>query len=104
MQTFIGEVRLGWLTNNLPAGFSTEGSLLPQAGSINTLHRIPGEPGDVIRLYVNDGVGGGAYSLSTFDGASNSWVPDLELGVAEGFWIHKTNAQDWVRYWHFLDP
>jgi hypothetical protein len=95
---FVGEVRLGWLTNNLPAGFATEGSLLPQAGSINTVHGIPGEPGDVIRLYVNDGLGGGAYSLTTFDGASNSWVPDLELGVAEGFWMHKQNAQDWVRY------
>jgi hypothetical protein len=96
--TFIGEVRVGWLTNNLPAGFSTEGSLVPQAGSINSVHRIPGEPGDVLRLYVNDGLGGGSYSITTFDGASNSWVPDLELGAAEGFWLHKQNAQDWVRY------
>jgi hypothetical protein len=102
-QIFVGEVRLGWLTNNLPAGFSTKGSLLPQAGSINTLHRIPGEAGDVIRLYVNDGLGGGAYSISTFDGTSNSWVPDLELGVAEGLWIHKQNAQDWVRYFSIFD-
>jgi hypothetical protein len=101
--TFIGEVRQGWLTNNLPAGFSTEGSLVPQAGSINTLHGIPGEPGDTLRLYVNDGLGEGAYSVSTFDGASNSWLPDLELGAAEGFWMHKENAQDWVRYFT-VDP
>jgi hypothetical protein len=95
VNTFVGEVLQGVLVNNLPAGFSTEGSLVPQAGSINDIHGIPGEPGDIIQLYVNDGQGGGGYIMSVFmDGA---WTPDLTLAVGEGFISEKQNAQDWIR-------
>jgi len=96
-QTFVGEVLQGRLVNHLPAGPSMKGSLVPQAGSINTLHQIPGIDGDVIKFWVNDGAGGGDYILSTFSGADNAWVPDLNLGVGQGFWIEKQEAQDWVR-------
>jgi hypothetical protein len=95
VNTFVGEVLQGVLVNNLPAGFSTEGSLVPQAGSINDLHGIPGETGDVIRLYANDGQGGGSYVMSVF--ADGVWTPDLTLGVGEGFISEKQNAQDWIR-------
>jgi len=73
---------------------------VPQAGSINDLHHIPGESGDVIRLYVNDGQGGGDYVTSIFSATENAWVPDLNLGVAQGFVSEKQNAQDWVRVFH----
>jgi hypothetical protein len=94
-QTFIGGVPEGVLVNPIPAGLSTKSSLVPQYGSINDLHHIPGELGDEIRTYVNDQQGGGYYNISTFDGAR--WQPDLILHVAEGFWINKQNAQNWVR-------
>ena len=97
LQTFIGEVLQGTLVNPLPAGLSMKGSLVPQAGSINTVHNIPGRDGEVIKFWVNDGQGGGDYILSVFSGADNSWVPDLNLGVGQGFWIEKQQAQDWVR-------
>ncbi len=98
--TFVGEVLQGTLINPLPAGISTKGSLVPQAGSINSVHGIAGEPGDEIRIYTNDGQGGGAYQSSIFTvlgGTESAWLPDLALGVGQGFWIQKRNAQDWVR-------
>ena len=95
--TFFGEVHQGTLVNPLAAGISTKGSLVPQSGSINSLHGIPGQPGDEIRIYTPDGQNGGVYSSSVFDATANAWVPDLTLGVGQGFWIQKQNPQDWVR-------
>jgi hypothetical protein len=97
IHTFVGEVLQGRLVNPLAAGLSLEGPLVPQAGSINTVHQIPGQPDDEIRLYVNDGMGGGDYINSIYT-SSEGWVPDLILGVAEGFWIQKQQPEDWVRY------
>jgi len=94
--TFVGEVRTGTLINHLPAGFSTEGALVPQEGSISSVHGIPGQPGDILRLYVNDQQGGGDYLTSTYN-ANNGWMPDLTLGVAKGFVSEKQSAQDWIR-------
>jgi hypothetical protein len=96
-QTFVGEVLLGHLVNPLPAGFSTKGSLVPQAGSINSIHGIPGEPGDQLSLYVNDLQGGGQYVVSVFDQTEMRWVPDQDLRPAQGFWIQKQRLQYWIR-------
>jgi hypothetical protein len=97
VNTFVGEVLQGVLVNPLPAGFSTKGSLVPQPGSINQIHGIPGEHGDTLRLYVNDPEGGGGYMMSVFSATENAWVPDLTLGVAQGFLMEKQNPQDWIR-------
>jgi hypothetical protein len=96
-QTFVGEVPQGRLVVYLPAGPSMKGALVPQTGSINTIHQIPGQDGDLIRLWVNDDQGGGDYIDSVFISSENGWVPDLELRVAQGFWIEKQQAQEWVR-------
>ena len=93
--TFVGEVPQGWLTNSLPEGYSTKGALVPQSVSL-TVHQIPGEIGDEIRTYTNDLQGGGSYNISVY--TVDGWTPDLNLGVGQGFWIYKQNAQDWVRY------
>jgi hypothetical protein len=97
VQTFVGEVPQGTLVVHLPAGPSMKGALVPQAGSINTIHQIPGLDGDVLKLWVNDAQGGGGYVSSIFSSADGGWVPDLELPVGYGFWIEKQQAQDWVR-------
>jgi hypothetical protein len=97
-QTFVGEVRTGSLTNPLPAGVSVKGSLIPQAGSINSIHNIPGQPGDVLFTYFSDADARGRYVRSSFTATENAWVPDQELGVAQGFWIQKKQAQDWFRF------
>src|SRR5262249_50488996 len=94
---FIGSLYFGFLTNPLPAGISTKGAIIPRAGSINTIQNIPGEAGDELRLYTNDGQGGGTYTISVFEGASQRWGPDHSLGVAQGFWLQKQRGQDWVQ-------
>ena len=96
-QTFVGEVLQGRLVNPLPAGFATVGALVPQEGSINTVHNVPGQAGDVIRFYTNDLHGGGDYVSSTFVEAEHAWIPDLILKVAQGFTCEKQVAVDWVR-------
>lgn len=96
-QLFVGEVFLGTLVNPIPAGLSAKASLLPQEGSINTLHEIPGEPGDEIRTYTNDGQGGGFFNISVYSEVDNAWVPDLSVRVGEGFWIRKQRAVNWIR-------
>ncbi len=99
-QTFVGEVLQGVLVNPLPEGFSTKGALVPQAGSINSVHLIPGEPGDQLSIYINNLQGGGDYILSTFSGTDNAWMPDLIINPGQGFWIQKQHAQNWVRVFY----
>ena len=86
--------------NPLPEGFSTKGALVPQAGSINSVHLIPGEPGDQLSIYINNLQGGGDYILSTFSRTDNAWVPDLIINPGQGFWIQKQHAQNWVRVFY----
>jgi len=97
VQLFVGEVLVGSVTNNLPAGVSLEGAMIPIAGSINSVHNIPGQPGDNIFVFVNEGEARGRYHRSAYS-AGEGWVPDLNLGVGQGFWIQKQQAQDWVRF------
>ena len=101
VQTFVGDVLVGSLTNNLPAGVSLEGSMLPQSGSINSVHNIPGQPGDNIFVFINEGEARGRYHRSAYF-AGEGWSPDLNLGVGQGFWIQKQQAQDWVRSFSLL--
>jgi hypothetical protein len=96
-QMFVGEVPQGWLTNSLPQGYSTKGSLVPVSDTLKG-HGIPGEPGDEIRTYTNDLQGGGDYNISSYIDSQVGWQPDLLLDVGQGFWIYKQNPQDWVRY------
>jgi len=101
IQLFVGEVLVGSLTNHLPAGVSLEGSMLPIAGSINSVQNIPGQPGDNIFVFINEGEARGRYHRSTYS-AGEGWTPDLNLGVGQGFWIQKQQAQDWVRFFSLL--
>ena len=95
--TFVGEVLEGELNNPLPAGYSMKGTLVPQAGSLTEVHGLPGEPGDKVMLLVNDGQGGSSFVTSEFSESANAWVPDPVVGIAQGFWIWKQHAQDWIR-------
>jgi hypothetical protein len=97
---FYGEVHQGVLVNPLPEGISTAGSLVPWAGSINSHLHVPGEPGDEIRIRVNDGESPPFELSSVYTAISTEesrWEPDLTLGVGQGLWINKQRAQDWVQ-------
>lgn len=95
--TFVGEVKQGSLTNNLPIGVKVlTASQVPQAGTPAVLG-IPGEAGDQIFKYA------GGYSAYAFDDGEDppTWLPaGLTFGVGEGFFYRKaptsTNSK-WVR-------
>jgi hypothetical protein len=101
VQLFVGEVPTGSVTNNLPAGVSLEGSMLPLAGSVNSVHNVPGQPGDSIFVFINEGEARGRYHRSAYS-AGEGWNPDLNLAVGQGFWIQKQQPQDWVRFFSLV--
>ena len=94
MQTFVGEVLQGTLVNNIPAGFSLEGALVPQEGSVNTVHVIPGQPGDRLMFHVNGSPESGDYTVSEY---VNGWVPDVTLRVGQAFITQMAQPLTWVR-------
>ena len=97
VNTFVGEVLLGTLINPLPAGYSLQADMVPQGGSINSIHEIPGQSGDRIYKFAPDADGREAWIESAFDPDQNLWLPDLYIGVGEGFMVYKQAPQDWVR-------
>ena len=94
--TFVGEVLSGVLVNHLPAGCSMKGAMVPRGLPIND-QGIPGQPGDLIHFYENDGQGGGSYNTCIFI-SGEGWVPEyLHLRPAQGIWIEKQQPADWVQ-------
>jgi hypothetical protein len=94
VQTFIGEVLQGTLVNSFPAGFSLEGPLVPQQGSINSVHMIPGQPGDRLYFHQSGSPESGDYIVCEY---LDGWVPDVSLRVGQGFITQMTQPLSWVR-------
>jgi hypothetical protein len=92
--TFVGEVVLD-STNAVPAGYSLKGSVVPQAGLIQTTLGYPTDLGDSI--YIWNGIG---YDTSTFDPDFATWSPsEPSIAVAQGFWIfNNAAAKSWIRH------
>ncbi|HIG31567.1 MAG TPA: hypothetical protein EYQ50_28650 [Verrucomicrobiales bacterium] len=89
--TFIGEVRQGELTTVLPAGFSMASSQVPQEGLISTDLAFPAGSGDTVYLFR-------AGEFQVFSQVFGSWSPEEPtVSVAEGFFVSKAAADDWVR-------
>jgi hypothetical protein len=93
--TFVGEVLQGVQTNAIPAGFSLKGSIVPQAGQLDTALGYPPSANDTIYLYRN-----GTYKICNYaldDNNNLNWdnIPDPAVG--EGFWIRTPAAKEWVR-------
>lgn len=93
--TFVGEVKQGSLTNNLPIGlYTVVGSQVPQAGSATALG-IPGEAGDVLQKW------SAGWQGFIFDDVDLVWTPTVPtFGVGEAFFYKKgtTSTQSkWIR-------
>lgn len=86
--TFVGEVMQGTLDNNLPAGLSIKGSMVPAEESLDDIG-FPAELGDTVFLFR-----GGAYAPSTYIASFN---PPVVPQVGEAFWVQKANAATWTR-------
>ena len=90
--TFVGEVSQGVLTNAVPTGFSLKGSIVPQAGLLQTtLGYVPGDL-DAIYQYTQ----GSGYAGRSFE--FGAWSQEPNIGVAEGFFLFNNSAaKNWVR-------
>jgi hypothetical protein len=91
--TFVGEVTQGSTTNSLPAGYSLKSSIVPQAGALQAvLGYTPGN-GDTVYRWNGNG-----YDIHQYDGDFQEWGGgDPVLRVAEGFFLLKPVASNWVR-------
>jgi hypothetical protein len=93
--TFVGEVKQGSLTNDLPIGlYTVVGSQVPQAGTATALG-IPGEAGDILQKWNN------GWSAFVFDDADLVWTPSVpSFGVGEAFFYKKSptaTQSKWIR-------
>ena len=98
--TFVGEVMLGDLTRNIPAGTNVLSSMVPRArglgtnGQAGTLE-FPAAPGDSASLY---SAGSWIEYQYQFDSTNLVWLPKPPfLEVAQAFWCEKAVAADWVQ-------
>jgi hypothetical protein len=92
--TFVGEVPQGQLDNTYPKGLSIRSSIVPQAGTAAELG-FAGVDGDQINQFDPATQG---YSVSTFDGLENAWLPALKpLAVGEAFFLRAAAGGKWSR-------
>jgi hypothetical protein len=96
--TFVGEVKQGSLTNNLPKGqYVISASIVPQGTNVVALG-VPGEPGDTLQTY------SGGFNAFVFDEFDLIWTPGdpngPTIGVGQSFFYRKAptaTQTNWVR-------
>ena len=97
--TYVGEVVLD-STNNIAAGYQIRGSVVPQAGGLETtlLYPVASTNGNTIVYRYN----GSSYTTYTYDIDGPNWSsPNFEpsINVGEGFWINNgAGAKQWIRH------
>lgn len=97
--TFVGEVPQGTnLVVTVPAGFSLIGSIVPQAGKLETDLKFPAANTD--KAYLFD-TASQSYQIFTRRGAANwsgvTGVTEPALAVAQGFFYQAAAATTWTR-------
>jgi hypothetical protein len=96
--TFVGQVPQGNLTNTLNQNFNLIGSIVPQAGALDTNLTLVPNPGDVVFLY--DPVNGySVYDQSSTDPSGWGGGVKPNVAVGQGFFYYTPNAAGlkWVR-------
>jgi hypothetical protein len=100
--TFVGEVAQNAASNKqLPAGYTMTGSLVPQVGGIIDVLRVPGAAGSTLYKFVGGATG---YQVAGWDDLAvpEQWDSNLQIGVAEGFFLNLPQAMAWDR--NFVVP
>jgi hypothetical protein len=90
---FAGEVQQGVLINQLDAGFSMRGSMLPRSGRICADLGLPIQEGDVIHVFDRKEQ---RYQVLKFP-MKNWHSAQPALGLCEGFWLGKATGSKWVQ-------
>lgn len=93
--TFVGEVKTGTSTVNIPAnGFSVVSSVIPQQLTLDTASGFPAVLDDTVYLFT-----GAGYIANTYFGEVDGWESGAApvVAVGQAFFVKKTTAGAWTR-------
>ena len=91
--TFVGEVKAGTHSVELPAGWSIVASPTPVAGDLDEIGLTSAvEDGDTVYKFENNN-----YTIAEYVEEDGGWDNDINVGVAEGFFLNKATASTWTR-------
>ena len=92
--TFVGEVKAGTHSVELPAGWSIVSSPTPVAGSLSEIGLSSAvDFNDAVYQFTPNG-----YNISVYDEDEEDWYGDVEnIAVGEAFFMKKANASTWTR-------
>ena len=91
--TFVGEVKAGFHSVPLPAGWSLIASPTPVAGDLDEIDLTSAvEDGDTVYKFEN-----GNYTIAEYVEEDGGWDNIINVGVAEGFFLSKATASVWTR-------
>ena len=96
--TFVGEVKAGFHSVTLPAGWNMVSSPTPVAGNLDEIGLTSAVTlGDAVYKYSNLG----GYTISFYeydeDEDENLWSKDINVGVGEAFFLKKAETSVWTR-------
>ena len=91
--TFVGEVKAGFHSVSLPAGWSLVASPTPVAGDLDEIGLTSAvEDGDTVYKFENNN-----YTIAEYVEEDGGWDNEVVVGVAEGFFVNKASASIWTR-------
>ena len=92
--TFVGEVKAGFHSVPLPAGWSIVSSPTPVAGDLNEIGLTSAvDFNDAVYQFTPNG-----YNISIYDEDEEDWYGAVEnIAVGEAFFVKKANASVWTR-------
>jgi hypothetical protein len=92
--TFVGEVKAGFHSVSLPAGWSIVSSPTPVAGTLEDIDLTSAvDFNDAVYKFEN----GGYLTPSIFDEDEEAWSINYNIAVGEAFFLKKASASVWTR-------
>ena len=95
--TFVGEVKAGNHSVELPAGWSMVASPTPVAGTLEQIGLGIPVVGDADTLMAWNPTAQGYSAANSFDEMFEAWEFEQTVGVGEAFFIKKQAASTWTR-------
>jgi|ADurb_H2B_03_Slu_FD_contig_81_677537_length_734_multi_3_in_0_out_0_1 hypothetical protein len=95
--TFVGEVKAGNHSVELPAGWSMVASPTPVAGTLDQIGLVLPVVGDTDSVMAWNPTSQSYGSVNSYDGEFEEWSFSQTVGVGEAFFINKQAASTWTR-------
>jgi len=99
-QTFVGQVKQSVgsapIQNPVPGGFSIRSSMVPQAGTLNSIELF-GVPQDSSLYHFNSAASPQRYDPTASYDTTDKWDPDYSINIGEAFFILSPSAGSFSR-------